>query len=49
MLAAAAVRGDGAPVALPPGRWRDVLGGDELERGGAVPFGRYGIALLERA
>ena len=45
VLAAAAVRGDGGPVPLPPGRWRDVLSGEELE-GGDVPLGEHGIALL---
>ena len=48
VLAAAAVRGDGGPVTLPAGRWRDVLGGGERE-GGDVPLGEHGIALLERA
>jgi (1->4)-alpha-D-glucan 1-alpha-D-glucosylmutase len=47
VLVAAVVRGDGDPVALPAGRWRDVLGGGELEDA-AVPLGSHGIALLER-
>jgi len=49
VLAAAAVRGDGDPVDLPSGRWRDVLGGGELDGGTPVPLGEHGIALLERA
>jgi (1->4)-alpha-D-glucan 1-alpha-D-glucosylmutase len=48
VLAAAAIRGDGEALALPPGRWRDVLHGGEHEGGTAVPL-RDGIALLERA
>ena len=48
VFAAAAVRGEGTPPALPPGRWRDALGDGEHE-GGAVPLGEHGIALLERA
>jgi hypothetical protein len=46
VLAAAAIRGDGEALALPPGRWRDVLHGGEHERGVEL---RDGIALLERA
>ena len=33
VLAAAAVRGEGDPVELPPGRWRDVLHGGEHDGG----------------
>ena len=47
VLAAAAVRGEGDPVELPPGRWRDVLGGGEHDGGASVEL-RDGIALLER-
>ena len=48
VLAAAAVRGDGDPVELPEGRWRDVLAGGEHDGGTRVEL-RDGIALLERA
>ncbi|HET8953954.1 MAG TPA: malto-oligosyltrehalose synthase [Solirubrobacteraceae bacterium] len=48
VLAATAIRGDGETLALPPGRWRDVLHGGEHQGGTAVPL-RDGIALLERA
>ena len=47
MLAAAAVRGDGDPVELPAGRWRDVLAGGEHDGGARIAL-RDGIALLER-
>ncbi len=46
VLVAAALRGDGDPVTLPEGRWRDVLYGGEVE--GTVPVGELGILLLER-
>jgi (1->4)-alpha-D-glucan 1-alpha-D-glucosylmutase len=49
VLAAAAVRGEGGPVPLPGGRWRDVLGGGEHDGGAPLPLGEHGIALLERA
>jgi (1->4)-alpha-D-glucan 1-alpha-D-glucosylmutase len=43
----------GTSVAVSPGRWRDVLVGDEPELGADVDVGqltaRYGVALLERA
>jgi (1->4)-alpha-D-glucan 1-alpha-D-glucosylmutase len=39
-------------IALPEGRWRDVLAGGTLELGGPTPVGglveRHGVALLER-
>jgi len=47
VLVAAAVRGDGDPVELPAGRWRDVLHGGEHDGGTRAPP-RDGIALLER-
>src|SRR4051794_4321430 len=47
VLVAAALRGDGDPVELPSGRWRDVLAGGEHD-GGTIPLGEHGIALLER-
>jgi (1->4)-alpha-D-glucan 1-alpha-D-glucosylmutase len=47
VLVAAAVRGDGGPVELPQGRWRDVLHGGE-HHGGTRAELREGIALLER-
>jgi (1->4)-alpha-D-glucan 1-alpha-D-glucosylmutase len=47
VLAAAAVRGEGDPVALPPGRWRDVLGGGEHDGGDHVAL-HHGIALFEQ-
>jgi (1->4)-alpha-D-glucan 1-alpha-D-glucosylmutase len=49
VVAAAAVRGDGAGAAvpLPPGRWRCVLHGAEVE--GEAPLDAHGLALLERA
>jgi (1->4)-alpha-D-glucan 1-alpha-D-glucosylmutase len=49
VLAAAAVRGDGDPPPLPDGRWRDVLGGGDLDGGEPVPLRGHGVALLERA
>ncbi len=49
VLAAAAVRGDGDPVPLPAGRWRDVLAGGEHDGGAPLALGEHGIALLERA
>ena len=48
VLAAAAIRGDGDPVELPEGRWRDVLHGGEHVGGSRLDL-RDGIALLERA
>jgi (1->4)-alpha-D-glucan 1-alpha-D-glucosylmutase len=49
VLAAAAVRGEGDPVPVPAGRWRDVLNGGELQGGAEPPaLGEHGIALLER-
>ena len=48
VLAAAAIRGDGDPVELPGGRWRDVLHGGEHDGGSRLDL-RDGIALLERA
>jgi (1->4)-alpha-D-glucan 1-alpha-D-glucosylmutase len=47
VLVAAAVRGDGEPVELPDGRWRDVLAGGAHDGGTRVDL-RDGIALLER-
>src|SRR5688572_13091627 len=47
VLAAAAVRGDGDPFQLPPGRWRDVLHGGEHDGGDHVDL-RDGIALFEQ-
>ena len=47
MLAAAAVRGDGDPLELPAGRWRDALWGGEHDGGTRFEL-RDGIALLER-
>jgi (1->4)-alpha-D-glucan 1-alpha-D-glucosylmutase len=47
VLAAAAVRGDGDPVELPEGTWRDVLSGGEHPGGARLDL-RDGIALLER-
>jgi (1->4)-alpha-D-glucan 1-alpha-D-glucosylmutase len=49
VLTAAAVRGEGDPVPLPDGRWRDVLYGGEVAGGDSVPLGPDGIALYERA
>ncbi len=48
VLAAAAIRGDGDPVPLPAGHWRDVLGGGELDGGRDVELGELGVALYER-
>jgi (1->4)-alpha-D-glucan 1-alpha-D-glucosylmutase len=48
VLAAAAIRGDGDPVELPEGRWRDVLHGGEHDGGSRLDL-RDGIALLARA
>ena len=47
VLAAAAIRGDGDPVELPEGRWRDVLHGGEHDGGSRLDL-RDGIALLAR-
>jgi (1->4)-alpha-D-glucan 1-alpha-D-glucosylmutase len=47
VLVAAAVRGDGDPVELPSGRWRDVLHGGESNGGDHVDL-RDGIALFEQ-
>jgi (1->4)-alpha-D-glucan 1-alpha-D-glucosylmutase len=47
VLAAAAIRGDGDPVELPEGRWRDVLHGGEHDGGTSVAL-RDGIALFEQ-
>jgi (1->4)-alpha-D-glucan 1-alpha-D-glucosylmutase len=48
VVAAAAIRGDGAgaTVPLPAGRWRSVLDGAEAE--GEAAIGPHGIELLER-
>ena len=48
VLVAAAVRGEGDPVSVPAGRWRDVLGGGEVEGGAGVAPGEHGLLLLER-
>jgi (1->4)-alpha-D-glucan 1-alpha-D-glucosylmutase len=48
VLVAAAVRGEGDPVPLPEGRWRDVLYGGEVDGAADVPLGEHGIALFER-
>ena len=48
VLAAAALRGDGDPVELPSGRWRDALSGGEHDGGTRIALGEHGIALLER-
>ena len=47
VLAAAAIRGEGDPVELPAGRWRDALHGGE-HRGGTRVELRDGIALFEQ-
>ena len=49
VLVAVAVRGDGDPVRLPDGRWRDVLGGGGFTGGTELALGELGLALLERA
>jgi len=46
VLAAVQVRGDGGEVALPDGRWRDVLGDRTVA--GRMELGAHGIALLAR-
>jgi (1->4)-alpha-D-glucan 1-alpha-D-glucosylmutase len=55
VLAATAVRPDSASArfAVPAGRWRNVLSGEEVDLRGEVPFERlamtdWGVALLER-
>jgi (1->4)-alpha-D-glucan 1-alpha-D-glucosylmutase len=52
VLAATAIRGDGASVDVPAGTWRDVLGGGERRLAGPVPLGELlgdvGVTLLER-
>ncbi len=49
VLAAVALRGEGAPVDVPAGTWRDVLAGGERRLGGpAELFDDSGLALLER-
>ena len=47
MLTAAAVRGEGDPLVLPPGTWRDVLHGAQ-HQGGTTAELRDGIALFEQ-
>ena len=50
VLAAVALRGEGAPVDVPAGTWRDVLAGGERRLGGpAELFDDSGLALLERS
>jgi (1->4)-alpha-D-glucan 1-alpha-D-glucosylmutase len=46
VLAAVSLRGDGSDVALPDGRWRDVLGDGAVS--GRIELGEHGIALLAR-
>jgi (1->4)-alpha-D-glucan 1-alpha-D-glucosylmutase len=52
VLAAVALRGDGAAIDVPAGTWHDVLAGGECRLGGAVPLaeltGDLGLALLDR-